>query len=217
MGDSLEACSEPVDGADEEPPLVLVLTARPGILRQFEPSSEGQQRNGNRAEVIAGGLDTSNANARLRLVLLDLGFPPNEAAEAVKRIRHAQPGVPFILFNNEGDCADFVKAAENGTADLMKACGRAAGLDKLLSAFLDGDQAERPALAEERIPQPFLTESVAQNPENPKMRAIRSITRRVSQGNAPVLLEGGERRRKRGSGPRTARPFSPGGDAAHEA
>jgi two-component system response regulator AtoC len=140
--------------------------------------------------VIAGGIEALNGCGRLRLVLLDLGCPPIGGFEVVKLIHRAQPGVPFVLFSTGGDFADFLKAVEGETSDRMLGSDRAAGFRQLADALLDGDQPELAGEAVRRFPPPSFTESVPQPPQNPKMRAIRSILLRVSQGDAPVLLEG---------------------------
>jgi DNA-binding NtrC family response regulator len=143
-------------------------------------------RDGRRAEVIAGGIEALQEVDRLRLVLLDLGCPPIGGFVAVKQIRRAQPGVPFLAFSATADFDAVVAALESGAIGP----GRADGFGQLVDALLDWDEPELVGPANEPITPPLFAESVRQLPQNPKMRAIRSILQRVSQGDAPVLLEG---------------------------
>jgi DNA-binding NtrC family response regulator len=190
VGDAFDTCSATIGKSEEEAPLVLVLTARAEIANQCQLRLEKRPRDGYRAEVIAGGIEALNGYGRLRLVLLDLGCPPIGGFEVVKRIRRAHPGVPFVLFSTGGDFADFLKAVEGETSGRMSGSDSAAGFSQLADALLNGDQPELAGEAVHRVPLPSFTESVPQLPQNPKMRAIRSILLRVSQGDAPVLLEG---------------------------
>ena len=186
MGESLDTCSATAVRSAEEPLLVLVLTSRAEIARRCQLSPDSRPRDGRRVELIAGGLEALHEVDRLSLVLLDLGCPPIGGVGAVKQIRRAQPGVPFLAFSTTADFNGVVEALEGGATGP----DRAAGFSQLVDALLDGDPAELFDLADERIPPPSFTESVPQLPQNPKMKAIRSILLRVSQGDAPVLLEG---------------------------
>ena len=186
MGESLDTCSAVVARSAEEPPLVLVLTSRAEIARRCQLGLESRPRDGSRADLIANGIEALHADDRLRLVLLDLGCPPIGGFDAVKQVRRVQPGVPLLAFSSSADFAAIVEAIEGGPAGP----DHAAGFSQLVDALLEEDPDELFRQADERIPPPSFTESVPQLPQNPKMRAIRSILLRVSQGDAPVLLEG---------------------------
>ena len=186
MGDSFDTCSAAIGRSEEEPPLVFVLTSRAEIASQCRLRLERPPSDGWRAEVIAGGIEALNGRGRLRLVLLDLGCPPIGGVEVVKRIRRAQPGVPFLAISATADFDAIVAALESGAIGP----DRAYGFSQLVDALLDWDEPELVGPADERIPPPSLTETVPQLPQNLKMTAIRSILLRVSQGDAPVLLEG---------------------------
>jgi DNA-binding NtrC family response regulator len=140
--------------------------------------------------VIAGGIEVLSGDDRVRLVLVDLSCPPTGGFEAIQRIRRAQPCVSFVLFSSTDEFAAVVEAIQGSPTGRTPVSDSAAGIRPLVDALLDGDQGHRPGLVSERSLQPAFTRTVPPDPQSPKMRAIRSILRRVSQGDAPVLLEG---------------------------
>jgi DNA-binding NtrC family response regulator len=186
VGASLDTCSATAVRSAEEPLLVLVLTSRAEIARRCQLSVGSRPRDGRRAEVIAGGIEALHEDDRLRLVLLDLGCPPSGGFGAVKQIRRVQSGVPLLAFSTTADFDAVLDAIEGGASGP----DHADGFSQLVDALLERDPAQLFSQTDERMPPPLFTESLPELPQNPKMRAIRSILLRVAQGDAPVLLEG---------------------------